>query len=68
MRKRQSGQSSYYTRRQTERDRVVNPSTMLTIEEFLQWFLAHDFFPGTTAEVKYEGRIYKLTLSIEEKE
>jgi methionyl-tRNA formyltransferase len=63
----QVGPVSYHTRKQTEQDRILDASTSLTVEDFMRWALAHDFSPGTTAEVRFQERTYKLTLSIEEK-
>ena len=63
----QVGPVSQHTRRQTEADRVSEVSTRLSMEDFMRWILAHDFSPGTTAEVNYLGRTYKLKLSVEEK-
>ena len=63
----QKGPVTYRTRRETERDRTLDASTTLTLEEFMCWALAHDFSPRTTAEVQYLDRRYKLTLAVEQK-
>lgn len=63
----QVGPISYHTRKQTERDRIADASVTMTLEDFLHWILAHDFSPGTTAEVRYQGKTFKLMLTIEEK-
>ena len=64
----QTGPVSYHTRKQTEQDRVLDASVTLTLEDFLSWILAHDFYPSTTAEVRHRGLKYKLTLGVEENE
>lgn len=63
----QTGVGGYYTREDTERDRVRLEDTTFTLDEWIRWVLAHDFSPGTTAEVKYQDKTYKLSLIIEEK-
>lgn len=62
----QEGIKSYHTRKDTEQDRVLDASAKLTIGECITWMLAHDFFPGTTAEVKFSDKRYRVTLSIDE--
>jgi len=63
----QNGPATYHTRKQTEQDRVLDPSVKMTLGEFLAWACAHDFYPGTTAEVSYRGSNYRLTLNVEKK-
>jgi methionyl-tRNA formyltransferase len=63
----QTGPVSHHTRRQTNQDRVLDGSDPATLEELVRWILAHDFYPGTTAEMRSNGRIYKLSLMVEEK-
>ena len=65
--KAQQGPVSYHTRKQTEEDRVLDTSITMTLGEFLTWIFAHDFHPGTTAEVHHQGVDYKITLNIERK-
>ena len=60
---------SVHTRKQTDQDRVQDASAVLgTLEDFMRWALAHDFSPGTTAEVRYNGRVFKITVHINEKD
>lgn len=63
----QSGLVSYHTRSQTNRDRVLDGASVMTIEEVISWIYAHDFYPGTTAEIVYQGTTYKLTVHTEKK-
>lgn len=63
----QEGPVSYHTRKETEKDRAQDAKTVFALEDCLSWILAHDFYPGTTAEVRHLGRTYKLTLNIEER-
>ncbi len=63
----QAGPATSYTRRATNRDRVLDAKTNESLEEFLRWALAHDFSPATTAEVVYQGRTYRLTVTLEDK-
>lgn len=63
----QAGTVTSHTRRQTEQDRLRDSRETMSLEETLRWALAHDFSPGTTAEVRHENKIYKLTVSLEEK-
>ena len=63
----QTGPGSYHTRRQTEGDRVVDADAAMSVDAFLHWVLAHDFHPRTTAECRYQGKTYKLRLTMEEK-
>ena len=63
----QSGPMSYYTRKQTNQDRVLDGAASATLEELIRWMLAHDFSPASTAEVRINGRTYKLSLTMEEK-
>lgn len=64
----QLGQSGYHTRRETNLDRVKNSDENITVGECLQWILAHDFSPGTTAEVLHNGKRYRVKVTIEELE
>lgn len=62
----QSGLVSSHTRRQTNQDRVLDSSVNMSVDEFMSWVLAHDFSPGgTTAEVRYGGQTYRLSLAVE---
>lgn len=62
----QCGKGHYHTRRQTERDRVLPATAVMSLEDFVLWILAHDFSPRTTAEMRYRGRTYRLTLTVTE--
>lgn len=62
----QTGYCSNHTRIQTNQDRQKKASEVMSLEEMINWALAHDFHPGTTAEVVRNGRVYKLRLSLEE--
>ena len=62
----QNGTASYHTRSETEQDRVRDFSEVTTIGNCLQWVLAHDFSPGTTAELDSNGKKFKVTVSLEE--
>jgi hypothetical protein len=45
---------------------VLDADASMTLGEFVTWALAHDFSPGTTAEMACDGRRYKVRLHIEE--
>lgn len=64
----QSDGGSYHTRKDTEADRIKPAEEKMTIGETVRWALSHDFYPGTTAEVLMDGRKYRITLNISEKE
>jgi methionyl-tRNA formyltransferase len=64
--KKQVGEGFAHTRRQTNADRFRNIDNDATTRDVLGWMLAHDFSPGTTAEIEHNGRRYKIALSIEE--
>lgn len=64
----QQGKSGCHTRKETNQDRVKCTDENITVGECLQWILAHDFSPGTTAEVVRDGKRYRVTVSIEELE
>jgi len=55
-----------FNRAATEKDRKMDLHTMLTLEDFLRWGFAHDFAPQTTAEVLLGGRLFKVTICMEE--
>ena len=62
----QNGLSSYHTRRETNHDRRrMSTDNLGTLEAFMRWVLAHDFAPGTTAEVVHNGAAYRLRLNVE---
>ena len=62
----QQGEISYHTRKKTDEDRLRDASMQTTMGECLEWILAHDFSPGTTVEVRYGEKKYKLTVNIDE--
>jgi len=56
---------SYHRRKQTDADRVQSENARMTVGEAVNWMLAHDFHPGTTAEIERGGHRFRLRLSIE---
>ena len=61
----QVGPVTTHTRRQTNTDRVLTFDDRLTIEEFIRWAKAHDFSPGTTAEIRSGDSTYKVFVKLE---
>jgi methionyl-tRNA formyltransferase len=61
------GIPSFHKRKQTNQDRIRNCMDTMSLEDFIIWILAHDFSPNTSAEVEFQGKIYKLTIQIQEK-
>jgi methionyl-tRNA formyltransferase len=55
---------SYYTRAQTNQDRVKSAEEKMMIKDFILWALAHDFSPNTTAEVIINDVHYKIQINI----
>jgi methionyl-tRNA formyltransferase len=55
---------SLYRRRQTNEDRKQKADTVMTLGEAVRWMLAHDFHPGTTAELERDGQRFKLQLTV----
>jgi len=55
---------SHYRREQTNKDRRQNADAVMTLREAVRWMLAHDFHPGTTAELEQDGQRFKLQLTI----
>lgn len=62
----QVGAAVMHTRRQTNLDRCRDGSESLPLSEAVRWALAHDFSPGTTAELTIDGRRYRVRLNLEE--
>ncbi len=62
----QTGPITRHTRKQTNQDRVVSLNAKPAWQECCQWLLGHDFSPGTTAEIEFQGRRYRATLKLEE--
>jgi methionyl-tRNA formyltransferase len=55
---------SHHRRQQTNEDRRQKPDTVMTLGEAVRWMLAHDFHPGTTAELEQDGQRFKLQLTV----
>jgi methionyl-tRNA formyltransferase len=62
----QADGGSYFRRRDTNRDRVRNGDDEFSVQQLLSWALAHDFYPGTTAEVRIHGSRYSVRVTINE--
>lgn len=62
--KKAEGKSSYYTRRQTNIDRVKSGEEQMSIEDTINWILAHDFGARSSAEVVINGEKYKLSVDV----
>lgn len=56
---------SYHLRRETNADRVKPAETVMTLGEAIQWMLAHDFAPGTTAELGRNGERFSVRVLVE---
>ncbi len=64
----QSG-GSYFTRKQTNADRIKAEDEKMTLGELATWARAHDFTPGTTAEiVMHDGTRYTVQVEKIEKQ
>lgn len=55
---------SSHRRRQTNEDRKQKAEAVMTLGEAVRWMLAHDFRPGTTAELEQDGQRFKLELTV----
>lgn len=55
---------SYHRRKQTNEDRKQAADAVMTLGEAVRWMLAHDFHPGTTAELEQDGQRFKLQLTV----
>lgn len=64
--KAQGGGATSHTRRQTNQDRVIDLDDGHPFISCIDWMLAHDFHPGTTAEVIRGGKRYRVTLELDE--
>ncbi len=62
--KTQTPGGSYHTRKQTNIDRIADDDMMMTAQQWTRWALAHDFAPGTTAEITIDGRKYGIKLEL----
>lgn len=60
----QAAGGSHHRREQTNRDRRQSADTVMTLGEAVRWMLAHDFHPGTTAELEQDGQRFKLQLTV----
>jgi methionyl-tRNA formyltransferase len=60
----QAAGGSYHRRDQTNKDRRQNADTVMTLGEAVRWMLAHDFRPGTAAELEQDGQRFKLQLTV----
>lgn len=61
----QSGVVTSHTRKQTNADRVRDAAERMSLGEAMNWILAHDFWPGTTAELVIHGKRYRVRVEIE---
>lgn len=62
----QSAGGTYHLRKETNLDRVREASdTSMSLGEVVQWALAHDFAPGTTAEMVSGGERYRVRVAVE---
>ncbi len=64
---RQEGDSHTFTRSMTNRDRVIDGESLWKAKEFVQWALAHDFYPDTTGEIYINGIRYRIRIFLEQK-
>jgi hypothetical protein len=55
---------SHHRRKQTNDDRKQKADAVMTLGEAVRWMLAHDFHPGTTAELEMDGERFKLQLTV----
>lgn len=60
----QEGAGSYHTTKMTRADRCLDGACPTTVAAFVDWALAHDFAPHSTAEVTLRGARYRLTLHL----
>jgi methionyl-tRNA formyltransferase len=55
---------SHHRRTETNEDRKQRADAVMTLSEAVRWMLAHDFHPGTTAELEQDGQRFKLQLTV----
>jgi methionyl-tRNA formyltransferase len=55
---------SHHRRKDTNEDRIKKADTVMTLGEAVRWMLAHDFHPGTTAELEQDGQRFRLQLTV----
>ncbi len=60
------GRGSYFIRSRTNADRCRSGKQQMTLENVVRWALAHDFYPGTTAELEIDKKRYRLRIALEE--
>jgi methionyl-tRNA formyltransferase len=60
----QAAGGSYHRRKDTNADRRQKADTVMTLGEAARWMLAHDFRPGTTAELEQDGERFRLQLTV----
>jgi dTDP-4-amino-4,6-dideoxygalactose transaminase/methionyl-tRNA formyltransferase len=60
----QDGGVVTFTRRMTEADRVRAGDDTMPLRDFVGWVNAHDFYPGTTAEMQLGDQRHRLRLSM----
>lgn len=62
----QASPATSHTRRQTNQDRVVDLDRDHPFQPCIDWLLAHDFHPRTTAEIIRCGKRYKVTIELDD--
>ncbi|MBV9560892.1 MAG: hypothetical protein JOY90_10605 [Bradyrhizobium sp.] len=60
----QGAGGSYHRRKDTNADRRQKADVVMTLGEAVRWMLAHDFHPGTTAELEQDGERFRLQLTV----
>lgn len=60
----QPAEGKAYRRRQTLQDRSRRASDTATLAEFVDWALAHDFAPDTTAICERDGKRYSVRVLV----
>lgn len=64
----QQGPVTCFRRADTNADRHRDAGHTATLADTVRWLLAHDFAPGTTAEMIMDGRRFQVRLDIREVE
>ncbi len=54
--------------KETAEDRVLSSDKVLSVDELMQWILAHDFYPNTSAIIKYPNESYRVRVILEKDE
>lgn len=60
----QNGSGNLHTRKETEADRKRDGSERMSLSEMINWALAHDFSPKTTAEVNLDNNRYSIEIKM----